>query len=250
MPRQRCTVHKVRNVGHAPLALKSTVPKEASAIWKAPNKSDARVLAAAFVPKYKETVPKLAAIIEDDFETTLTFFHLDANLWRTMRSSNVVERINREMRRNFENDATSGLFRLYTIPDNRRTYWLIREEDVVGDVHVWTDDELAKHGHIGIKVFKLAVKAGAHIQIVSSRGERLGETIAANSTPQRASRRADNCEFTTGCTTGCCTWGYSQGVYGCWCDYCCYAANSSKDTVRASAGNSCGCKSEGQQESR
>ena len=103
VPRQRCVVHKVRNVvGHASLQLKSVAPKEASAIWKAPNKSEARVRAAAFIAKYKEIAPKLAAIVEDDFEATLTFFDLDANLWRTMCSSNVVERINREMRRKFD----------------------------------------------------------------------------------------------------------------------------------------------------
>lgn len=103
VPRQRCVVHKVRNVvGRSPRSLKATAPKEASAIWKAPNKSEARVRAAAFIEKYKDLAPKLAAIIADDFEATLTFFDLDANLWRTMCSSNVVERINREMRRKFD----------------------------------------------------------------------------------------------------------------------------------------------------
>lgn len=52
--------------------------------------------------KYRESHPKLAAIVEDDFEATLTFYDLDANLWRTMCSSNLVERINREMRRKFD----------------------------------------------------------------------------------------------------------------------------------------------------
>lgn len=103
VPRQRCVVHKVRNIiGHAPMALKSTAPKEASTIWKAPNKSEARVRAAAFIAKYKDAAPKLAAVIENDFEATLTFFDLDASLWRTMCSTNVAERINREMRRKFD----------------------------------------------------------------------------------------------------------------------------------------------------
>jgi putative transposase len=103
VPRQRCVVHKVRNiVGQAPRSLKSSAPKEASAIWKAPNKSEARVRAAAFIERYKDVAPKLAAIISDDFEATLTFFDLDACLWRTMCSTNVSERINREMRRKFD----------------------------------------------------------------------------------------------------------------------------------------------------
>ena len=103
VPRQHCTVHKVRNVvGHASLQLKSVAPKEASAIWRAPNKSEARVRAAAFVAKHRETASKLADIVENDFEATLTFFDLDASLWRTLCSSNVVELINREMRRKFD----------------------------------------------------------------------------------------------------------------------------------------------------
>jgi putative transposase len=102
VPRQRCTVHKVRNViGKSPRALKAVAPKEASAIWKAPNKSEAKVRAAAFIERYRESQPALAAIIEDDLEATFAFFDLDANLWKTMRTTNVGERVNREMRRKF-----------------------------------------------------------------------------------------------------------------------------------------------------
>ena len=37
-PRQRCTVHKIRNVvGTSPTSIKSIAPKEASLIWQAPN---------------------------------------------------------------------------------------------------------------------------------------------------------------------------------------------------------------------
>jgi putative transposase len=103
VPRQRCTVHKVRNViGKSPRTLKAVAPKEASAIWKAPNKSEAKTRAAAFIQRYRDTHPDLAAIVEDDLEATLSFFDLDANLWKTMRTTNVGERVNREMRRKFD----------------------------------------------------------------------------------------------------------------------------------------------------
>ena len=32
-----------------------------------------------------------------------------------------------------------------------------------------------------------------------------------------------DCKNTSGCTTGCCTYGTQGGRYGCWCDYCCIA---------------------------
>ena len=59
VPRQRCTVHKVRNViGKSPRALKAVAPKEASAIWQAPNKSEAKARAAAFIARYRDTHPR------------------------------------------------------------------------------------------------------------------------------------------------------------------------------------------------
>ena len=102
VPRQRCVVHKVRNiVGACPRQLKGTAPKLASAIWKAPNKAEARTRMKAFADTYRESHPRLTAIIEDDFEATLTFFDFDADRWRTLKSTNAEERINRELKRRF-----------------------------------------------------------------------------------------------------------------------------------------------------
>lgn len=102
VPRQRCVVHKVRNVvGACPRHLKGKAPKEASAIWKAPNKAEARSRAKAFLEAYQESHPRLAAIIEDDFEATLTFYEFDATRWATLKSTNVQERVNRELKRRF-----------------------------------------------------------------------------------------------------------------------------------------------------
>ena len=103
VPRQRCTVHKTRNVLHAAApAVKSAAAKQATAIWNAPNKSEARQRAAAFEAAWRPEHPKLADIILDDFEATLTFFDMDANTWQSLRSTNVIERFNREMRRRFD----------------------------------------------------------------------------------------------------------------------------------------------------
>ena len=100
MPRQRCTVHKVRNVvGRSNRALKKTAPAEASAIYKAPSRAEARRRAAAFVAKYSETAPHLAAIVEDDLEAYLQFYDHDADLWKALRSTNALERLKREFRR-------------------------------------------------------------------------------------------------------------------------------------------------------
>lgn len=120
VPRQRCTVHKTRNiVGRCPKHLKGVAPKEASNIWKAPNRSEARSRAQAFIAKYRgRGHDKLANIIEDDLEATLSFFDLDSTIWQTMRSTNVLERTNREFRARFR---AIGAHQESADPDNDAT---------------------------------------------------------------------------------------------------------------------------------
>ena len=108
-PRQRCCVHKVRNVvGHCPKDLKKTAPAEASAIFKAPSRAEARRRAQAFITKYEVKQPKLAAVIRDDLDATLTFYEFDTGKWSGLRSTNALERINRELRRKFREVGAMG----------------------------------------------------------------------------------------------------------------------------------------------
>ena len=101
-PRQRCTVHKVRNVvGRSPRDLKGVAPAEASAIFKAPSRAEARRRAQAFIDKYDAEHPKIAAVIRDDLDAALAFYDFDAKRWPGLRSTNALERINRELRRKF-----------------------------------------------------------------------------------------------------------------------------------------------------
>ena len=100
--RQRCTVHKVRNVvGRCSRELKKTAPAEAAKIFKAPSRANAERRAAKFIAKYKDSAPKVAAVIEDDLDAALTFFEFDANHWKALRSTNALERTHRELRRKF-----------------------------------------------------------------------------------------------------------------------------------------------------
>jgi len=102
VPRQRCTVHKVRQVvGRSSRELKKTAPKECSAIYKAPSRTEASRRAAAFIEKYRSIAPQLANIVENDLEACLTFYDHDADLWPALRTTNALERMNREFRRKF-----------------------------------------------------------------------------------------------------------------------------------------------------
>ena len=100
VPRQRCTVHKVRNIiGASPRALKATAPAEAAAIFKAPSRDEAKRRAAAFIAKYETSHPRLAWIVADDLDASLRFYDFDATRWQALRTTNALERINRELRR-------------------------------------------------------------------------------------------------------------------------------------------------------
>jgi putative transposase len=83
-------------------AVKAAPVKETKALWNAPNKSEARRRAAAFEATWRPEHPHLANIIRDDFEATLTFYDLDASTRKSLRSTDVIERLNREMRRKFK----------------------------------------------------------------------------------------------------------------------------------------------------
>jgi len=42
--------------------------------------------------------------------------------------------------------------------------------------------------------------------------------------PTEAEATGGGCEATSGCSTGCCSWGVGDGGrYACWCNYCCIA---------------------------
>ena len=100
VPRQRCTVHKVRNiVGACPRNLKATVPKQVVAIYDAPSRDEANRRALAFIAEHETSHPRLARIVEDDLEACLRFYDFDASRWRALRTTNALERINRELRR-------------------------------------------------------------------------------------------------------------------------------------------------------
>ncbi len=98
---QRCTVHFYRNVFSV---TPRTKMKEVAAMLKAihaqENKEVAREKAAAVAAKLKEMKLKEAAKkIEDGILETLTYMDFPYAHWSKLRSNNVIERLNREIRR-------------------------------------------------------------------------------------------------------------------------------------------------------
>lgn len=98
---QRCTVHFYRNVFSAtPCSKVKMVAKMRKAIHAQESKRAAREKAKAVMEqlrsmKMKEATKKL----EDGIEETLTHCDFPSEHWTRIRTNNVIERLNREIRR-------------------------------------------------------------------------------------------------------------------------------------------------------
>jgi len=98
--RQRCWVHKLKNVVvKVPVRYRLECMRGARKIYLASNKK-------AAIQRFKEwrrqwipLVPKAVVCLEQDLEELLTFFSEDAKLWRKVRTTNMIERLFREIRK-------------------------------------------------------------------------------------------------------------------------------------------------------
>ncbi len=98
---QRCTVHFYRNVfSVTPRSRMKEVAAMLKAIHAQENKEAAKEKAVAVAAKLKEMKLKEAAKkIEDGIQETLTYMDFPYAHWSKLRSNNVIERLNREIRR-------------------------------------------------------------------------------------------------------------------------------------------------------
>ena len=100
---QRCTVHFYRNVfSVTPRSKVKLVAKMLKAIHAQENKKAARNKAKAVVDELKAMKMKLkeaAKKVEDGIEETLTYCDFPSEHWTRIRTNNVIERLNREIRR-------------------------------------------------------------------------------------------------------------------------------------------------------
>ena len=72
---------------------------EASKIYKAESKEEALRAFKHWVKVWSGIVPAAAQCLEEDFEDMITFFDCPKELWVKLRTTNVIERVFREVRR-------------------------------------------------------------------------------------------------------------------------------------------------------
>jgi transposase-like protein len=91
-PRQRCVVHKQRNVMNAiPHRERHEVSAELAGIFKLEKKEDALLNLAAFKAKYQKRYPEAIRSLCEDEEHLLTFYAFPPVMHRYIRTTNAIE---------------------------------------------------------------------------------------------------------------------------------------------------------------
>jgi putative transposase len=91
-PRQRCLVHKQRNVLNAiPRRERGEVQAELVGIWDQPTKQEALIQLAAFKAKYTVRYPEAVRSLTEDEEHLLTFYDFPQSLHRHIQTTNAIE---------------------------------------------------------------------------------------------------------------------------------------------------------------
>ena len=118
-PIQLCTTHKLRNIlakiRHKKKNRKELI-KEASLVFKARNKSEAIFRAKRFVEKWRYKEPYAVKSFQKDLEDYLKYYDFPKEIRKTIKSTNPLERILRELRRTtrrigyFQNQKSLELF--------------------------------------------------------------------------------------------------------------------------------------------
>jgi putative transposase len=108
LPIQRCTVHKLWNLlGHAPKSLQAEVKADYDAIINADDIEKAKAVYAAFMRKWSKKAESVARSLDEAGMDLLTFMRFPKEQWRSLKTTNIVERLNHEFRRRTK---TQGVF--------------------------------------------------------------------------------------------------------------------------------------------
>ena len=98
---QRCWAHKTRNVlDKVKKKDQPAVKKALSRISHAPNRREAAQAYWRLSSRWRKAYPRAVACLKKDFDQLLSFFEIkNSNLWSRLRTTNLIERAFREVRR-------------------------------------------------------------------------------------------------------------------------------------------------------
>jgi putative transposase len=100
---QRCRVHFMRNLlAHIPHADKAQVAAVVRTVFAQPNRAAARQRLTIVAGELQPSWPKAAQLLEEAEEDILAFMSFPQVHWRRLASNNLLERLNREIRRRID----------------------------------------------------------------------------------------------------------------------------------------------------
>jgi putative transposase len=104
---QRCTVHKWQNlVKHCPRHAHGELKRDYDRIVYAKSGMAAREAYQAFVVKWRKLCPAVERSLEEAGERLLTFYAFPKPMWKSLRTTNSIENLNREFRRRTKTQAS------------------------------------------------------------------------------------------------------------------------------------------------
>ena len=97
---QRCTVHVARNVlSKVPKSLKEKVSDKLRDIFYAVDKKSAIKNYEIFAAENQKTIPSAVDCLRRSIRSCLTFFAFPKDEWISLRTTNAIERVNKEFKR-------------------------------------------------------------------------------------------------------------------------------------------------------
>ena len=97
---QRCKVHFMRNIlAHVPAKEKERFAARLKQIWQQPDSKSARIYANHLIQEYAGQFPKAVETLENGLEDSLQYYEFPEIDARKISSTNILERLNKEIRR-------------------------------------------------------------------------------------------------------------------------------------------------------
>jgi putative transposase len=134
---QRCTVHKLRNLErYAPRHALEEGKSDYHRIVYADSFEQATKAYRDFISKWKKLAPKVAVSLEEAGEELLTFYRFPNSQWKSLRTTNAIERLNGEFRRRVKTQSS--------LPDARAAERLLFGLIISGQIQMrridgWSD---------------------------------------------------------------------------------------------------------------
>jgi putative transposase len=97
---QRCHVHVTRSVlAKVPQKLKQKVADDIRSIFYASSREKAQEFTTQFTERWQKDIPSAVNCFKSSLDSCLTFFDFPEEEWISLRTTNVIERLNKEFKR-------------------------------------------------------------------------------------------------------------------------------------------------------